>query len=145
MKQYWWILCLAMLGCEQTKINKAWEKDLIIKTLKKETQYFCERNLANWQEQWSHEPFVSKMYGGSHEFEWFNNWESINQFTVDHITQNPESIPIPESNFDYVIHLFGETAWVFFSKNVNGQKVQETRFMVKEKGQWRIARMQTIF
>lgn len=145
MKKYWWILCLALLGCEQTKINKAWEKDLIIKTLQKETQYFCERDLTHWQQQWSHGPLVSKMYGGSHEFEWFDNWEAVNQFTVEHIDQNPAPIPIPDSNFDYDIHLFGKTAWVFFSKNVEGQKVQETRFMVKEKGLWKIARMQTIF
>lgn len=155
------LLCLGVLvsvlilGCETNDTTTS-EKEPIMEnsedikkaieeTLKKETQYFCERNLEKWQEQWSHQPFVSKMYAGEKDFEHFTTWEEINAFTVNHIAENPDVIPIPESNYDLDIHLLGETAWVFYAKTVDGKEVRETRFMVREGDKWKIARMQTIY
>ena len=145
MKQYPWFILLMLCSCGPTKINMAWEKQLIIQTLQKETQYFCERDLVQWQAQWSQAPFVSKMYAGEHEFEYFTDWAAIRQFTENHIEQNPDPIPLPDSNFDYEIHLLGTSAWVFFTKNADGKKVKETRFMVKENEKWKIARMETVY
>ena len=67
-------------------------------------------NLKEWQAQWSHESFVSKMYAGNNEFEEFRGWDAINQFTVDHIKDNPSPIPIPQTSPDYSIKLFDDTA-----------------------------------
>ncbi|MFK7904112.1 MAG: hypothetical protein AB8B69_03260 [Chitinophagales bacterium] len=146
-------MCLFILlltfGCQnkhnEHNINNETTKQDIINILKNETKYFCERNLEEWQSQWSHEPFVYKMYAGNNAFEEFVGWEEINQFTVQHIEENPTPIPLPDTNFDYDIYLFGETAWVLYSKNVDGALARETRFMVKENNKWKIARMQTIF
>jgi len=140
-------LSLFVLNCQNPSTNSTLHKEQIIETLKNETKYFCERNLKEWQKQWSHKSFCSKMYAGRGEvaFEYFEGWESINQFTVQHIAENPEVIPIPKTNFEYDIHLFGETAWVFYSKNVAGKLVKETRYMLKEGSKWKIAKMQTLF
>lgn len=152
------LLCIGLLilSCETS--NKTTEnqkepmtenieitKKAIEATLKQETKYFCERNLKMWQAQWSHQPFVSKMYAGEKDFEQFTTWEDINAFTVNHIAENPEVIPIPETNYDLDIHILGETAWVFYSKIVDNKNVRETRFMVKEGDKWKIARMQTVY
>lgn len=140
-------LLILMLSCQgnSSKKEETDTKSLIIESLKKETQYFCERNLEKWQEQWSQAPFVSKMYAGTAEFEEFDSWEEINQFTVDHINENPDPIPIPQSDQEYKIYVLGKTAWVFFNKIGEKGLVKETRFMVKENRKWKIARMQTIF
>ena len=143
----WTCLVIAVhyQACQKPTPSTIDTKKQIIETLKKETQYFCERQLPQWQDQWSHQSFVSKMYAGNKAFEEFTSWEQINQYTVNHIAEFPEPIPIPKTSFEYDIHLFGETAWVFYSKMVDGVQVRETRFMVKEGEQWKIARMQTIF
>jgi len=138
------ILVLNIACMNQSDIPEE-PKQQIIKTLKDETKYFCERNLEKWQAQWSHQPFISKMYAGKVEFEELIGWEAINQFTVQHIKKNPESLPIPDIRVDYDIHLFDNTALVFYSKNVDNHLVRETRFMVKEDNKWKIARMQTIY
>ncbi|MEM7515114.1 MAG: hypothetical protein AAF388_29575, partial [Bacteroidota bacterium] len=77
-----WIIFLppAVESTEQTK-------EKIIETLQLETKYFCERNLAGWQDQWSHKSYVSKMYASERDFEEFTTWNEINQFTVDHIAE----------------------------------------------------------
>lgn len=142
-----WLLSLGFLfwTCQQPTNSQVIDKQLIIETLQKETQYFCERNLAKWQEQWSHQSFVSKMYTGNTIFKEFLGWEAINQNTVEHILQFPDPIPIPKSNQDYTIEWFGNTAFVFYAKQGEHGPVRETRFMVKEGAQWKIARMQTIY
>ena len=138
-------LLLLMISCQNAPLDLTAEKEKIIETLELETQYFCERDLGNWQAQWSHKPFVSKMYGGNRDFDYMDNWDAINQFVVNHIAEYPAPIPLPKTNFDYDIHLFEQTALVLFSKNVNDDKVLETRFMVKEKEKWKIARMETVY
>lgn len=147
LKSTYLFMLIVLFGCQsqQAVQDEATVKEAIINTLKKETQYFCERNLEAWQAQWSHQPFTYKMYAGNEEFEEFVGWEAINQFTIQHINENPNPIPLPDTNFEFEFHLFDETAWVFYSKNVDSTLVRETRFMVKEDKQWKIARMQTIF
>jgi len=138
------IFSIMVLGCEMTDdSNKV--KQLIAATLEKETEYFCKRDFNSWQQQWSHGDFVSKMYAGEGKFQEFLGWQQINQFTMDHIKQYPEAIPIPESDHDYQYSLFKDTAWVFYTKKGENGPVRETRFMVNEGGRWKIARMQTIF
>jgi len=146
MRKTWWLpLLLLFCYCQNPEKSAANSESQIIETLQLETRYFCERNLEMWQEQWSHKAFTSKMYTGQNDFEEFTGWAAINGFTVKHIVNNPDPIPLPDTNFDVDIHLLGETAWVFYSKTVNGALVKETRFMVKEDDKWKIARMQTIF
>ena len=84
--------------------------------MEKETKYFCARNLSKWQQQWSHQEYVSKMYIGNNEFKEFIGWDAINQNTVDHITEFPEPIPIPTLGHQYDIKIFQETALVFYSQ-----------------------------
>lgn len=124
----------------ETDVNK-----LIIETLQKETRYFCERNLPKWKDQWSQKPFVSKIYIRGSEADLYEGWESIEQYTVEHIRQNPSPIPIPDTSFEYDIYVLGETAWVLYHKTEENRKVSETRFMIKEGEKWKIARMQTIY
>ncbi|MEM6767949.1 MAG: hypothetical protein AAF655_23650 [Bacteroidota bacterium] len=138
-------LLLLLSSCQNPKNAVPEEEAQIIETLQLETQYFCERKLAEWQNQWTHESYVSKMYAGKIGFEEFTNWEEIYQFTVDHINEFPDPIPIPESDQAYTVELFGETAFVFYTKEGEEGPVRETRFMVKEGDKWRIARMQTIY
>ena len=145
MNRYFLFILLGTLISCQGKIETASTEKEIITTLKKETQYFCERNLEMWQAQWLQQDLAYKMYAGEHEFEEFVGWEEINQFTVQHIEKQPDPIPLPNTNYEFNIHLFGETAWVFYSKIVDDAEVRETRFMVKENGYWKIARMQTVF
>lgn len=142
-----WLLCCCLLigSCQQSSISNLNTEKLIIETLEKETQYFCERNLKKWQEQWSHQSFVSKMYTGNQKFKEYIGWNEINKNTVDHIREFPKPIPIPDSNQDYTIKLFDKTAFVFYSYNKENSLVRETRFMVKEGSKWKIARMQTIY
>lgn len=134
-----------IISCQKPATSTLSAEKQIIETLEKETQYFCERNLDKWQEQWSTASFVSKMYTGQQEFKEFVGWNAIKQNTVDHIQQFPEAIPIPDSNQEYTIELFENTAFVFYAKQVDNNRIRETRFMVKEGKKWKIARMQTIF
>lgn len=146
MKNIWFLgLVFLSCSCHQSPVSSADDEKMIMETLQKETQYFCERNLIKWQEQWSHKSFVSKMYTGNIPFEEFIGWIAINEFTVRHIKKFPEVIPIPTTNPDYTIELFEDTALVFYSKNGENGLVREIRFMVKEGDKWKIARMQTIF
>lgn len=133
------------LSCQSTPPNDSKSRERIIETLENETKFFCERNLEKWQVQWSHQAFTSKMYAGATEFEELIGWNEINEFTVRHIKENPESIPIPKAHFDYDVHLFDRTALVFYYKEVNSHLIREVRFMVKEGEKWKIARMQTIY
>ena len=135
-------LCL-LLSCQAA--GPAAAEAAIVETLQAETRYFCARNLAQWQAQWSQQPFVAKMYARDGQIEWFDGWEAIHRFTVAHIAAHPEPLPLPATDPQYEVHLFAETAWVFFAKTVDGKTVRETRFMVKEKGKWKIARMQTLY
>ena len=142
---YLLFLCVYIAACQPAVEPTEQAKEKIIETLQLETKYFCERNLAKWQDQWSHKSFVSKMYAGEKDFEEFTSWNEINQFTVHHIADFPESIPIPVSDQEYDIYLFAETAWVFYTKEGETGPVRETRFMVNERGKWKIERMQTIY
>jgi hypothetical protein len=144
---YFLVLFLAFFlqGCHATQASTQEIKQAIIQTLENETMHFCERDLAKWQEHWSHQPFVSKMYAGDTDFMLFDNWEEINQNTLNHIEQFPEAIPIPVTDHVYTIELFKDTAIVRYSKEWKGKKVKEFRFMVKEGNNWKIAIMETIF
>ena len=139
------ILCTCLAACQAKVESPQQAIHKIIETLQLETKYFCERNLAGWQDQWSHKSYVSKMYAGERDFEEFTTWNEINQFTVDHIAEFPDPIPIPVSEQKFDIHIFAETAWVFYTKEGEKGPVRETRFMVKEGEKWKIARMQTIY
>lgn len=146
MKNSWLTgLALFLCYCQTPSSSHRESREEIIETLEKETQYFCERNHTMWQEQWSHRAFVSKMYLGNTEFEEFTSWEEINQFTLEHIRNFPDPIPIPLSDQLYAIELLDNCAWVFYNKQGEKGPVRETRFMVKEESKWKIARMQTIY
>jgi len=142
-----WILFLGILiaSCQKPSSSTVSAEQMIIDTLEKETQYFCERNLSKWQEQWSKKSFVSKMYAGKTDFKEYTDWESINQNTVDHIREFPDPITIPKTSHTYEVEIFGESAFVFYSKAGKDGPIRETRFMVKEGDKWKIARMQTIY
>ncbi len=143
-----WPFCFGILiwSCQSpSSPSHPGPEKLIIETLENETLYFCERNLAMWQEQWSHQPFVSKMYTGNTPFREFIGWEAVNQNTVDHIRKFPDPIPVPDSNQEYAIELFGEAAMVFYSKNGESGTIREVRLMVLEDEKWKIASMQTIY
>ena len=146
MKIVYSICLLIWVGtCVWGQSDNSHDKEKIIETLSLETQYFCGRKLEKWQGQWSQQAFTSKMYAGEGAYEEYAGWDAINQFTVDHIAKHPDPIPLPDTNVDYDIHLLGKTAWVFYSKHVEGKRVKETRYMVKEGSKWKIARMQTLF
>jgi hypothetical protein len=85
------------------------------------------------------------MYGGDIDFALFSGWGAVRQNTVDHIREYPEPIEVPKVEVDYQIEYFGKTAWVFYAKKIPQGLAREARFMVREKGVWKIARMQTIY
>lgn len=139
------ILLSWLTACQTTSSSLKTAERQIIETLKDETRYFCERNLSKWAAQWSHASYASKMYGGDTDFALLSGWEAIWQHTVDHIREYPEPIEVPEVEVDYHIEYFGKTAWVFYTKKIPQGMAREARFMVREKGVWKIARMQTIY
>lgn len=139
------ILFALLVACQAVRPPLHSAEQQIVQTLKNETRYFCERNLPKWEEQWSHGGFVSKMYAGNTEFVEFSSWQAIRQNTIDHIRNHPAPIQLPDSSVDYRIEHFGNTAWVFYAKQGPKGPIRETRFMVKENGIWKIARMQTIY
>ena len=142
----WIISFLFLLVSVQPSVATGTDTNqLIVKTLQKETQYFCERNLSKWKDQWSQKPFVAKKYIRGLKAEIYTGWKSIEQYTIEHIKQYPNPIPIPDTNFEYDIYVLGETAWVLYHKMEEGHKVLETRFMTKEGEKWKIARMETIY
>ncbi len=143
----WYLICLLPLfsSCQTNPNSSEGDEALIIETLQKETEYFCERNLRQWEEQWSKQAFVSKMYTGNTNFKEFIGWEEIRQNTVDHIRDFPDPIPVPDVDHGYNMELFGRSAFVFYTKKGKSGPVRETRFLVKEGGKWKIARMQTIY
>lgn len=139
------VLLLLISSCKSASGKVEREEALIIETLQQETKYFCERKLGKWEEQWSRQPFVSKMYTGNTEFKEFLGWEAVQQNTVDHIRDYPDPIPVPVVDQSYTITVFQETALVLYTKMGEKGPVRETRFMVKEGEKWKIARMQTIY
>ncbi len=146
MKYVFTLTLLSWLtACQTAWLPSKTAERQIIQTLKDETRYFCERNLSKWVAQWSHASYASKMYGGDTDFVVFSGWEAIRQNTVDHIREHPEPIAVPEVEVDYHIEYFGKTAWVFYTKKIPQGMAREARFMVREKGAWKIARMQTIY
>lgn len=146
MKYITAIICIILLsGCQPANTTQQDDKQQIVETLQRETRYFCQRDLDNWQKQWAHRPFAAKMYATDTSFQAWTGWEAINQFTVQHLRDYPDTIPIPEVRVNYDIHLLGQTAWVFFAKTMDGLQVAESRFMVREDGTWKIARMQTVY
>ena len=142
------ISVLAMAGHAQ---DNQGEKQHIIQTLTDETKYFYARNLDDWQDRWSRKSFVSKMYiisdtyTGDRKFKEFKDWNAIKKYTLDYFEEHPNPVPAPESNLNYKIHLFGDAAYVLYSYKGASGEVRETRFIVKENGEWKIARMQTIY
>ena len=144
--KHWCLLSLLPFinSCHSSSNDDHNVEALIIETLQMETQYFCERNLMKWEEQWSQQPFVSKMYIAKTEFKEFSGWEEIQQNTVDHIRDFPDPIPIPVVEQEYTITVFKETALVVYAKVGAQGPIRETRLMVKEGEKWKIARMQTI-
>ena len=145
------ILLIAVSAIAGHAQDSQTEKQQIIQTLTDETRYFYARDLDNWQNQWSQKSFVSKMYiisdtyTGDRKFEEFKNWGAIKKYTLDYFEKHPDSEAVPESNLNYKIHVFGNTAYVLYSYTGASGEVRETRFMIKEAGDWKIARMQTIY
>lgn len=144
--KHWYVLAFLTLisSCRTPAAQDQDAKALIIETLQLETQYFCERNLGKWEEQWARAPFVSKMYLGNTSFTEFKGWEEIRQNTLDHIRDYPDPIPIPVVDQEYTVNLFKEAALVFYAKEGEVGPIREIRFMVREGEKWKIARMQTI-
>ena len=142
----WQLLAILLFvsSCQRPAVREQNAEALIIETLQQETRYFCERNLLKWEEQWSKQPFVSKMYTGNTEFKEFSGWEAIRQNTVDHIRDYPDPIPLQEVDQAYTVTVFGQTALVLYAKMGEQGPIRETRFMVNEGEKWKIARMQTI-
>ncbi len=145
MKNCYVLALLPLISsCQTSTISDQDAETLIIETLQQETRYFCERDLLKWEEQWSKQPFVSKMYAGNIEFKEFSGWEAIRQNTVDHISDHPDPIPVPQVDQAYTVTVFEETALVMYAKMGEQGPIREMRFMVKEGEKWKIARMQTI-
>ncbi|MEM7380574.1 MAG: hypothetical protein AAF361_05180 [Bacteroidota bacterium] len=116
----------------------------IEESLRLETQYFLQRDLAGWEGQWSHEAFVMKCYIREGKYLEQLGWHVIRKSAVDYMQTYPEPEQISIEVPDYEISVFDSSAFVSYIQldPIRGKK-REIRFMVKENGRWKIGYMST--
>ncbi len=116
----------------------------IKESLRLETQYFLQRDLAGWEGQWSHEAFVMKCYLREGKYLEQLGWPVIRQAAADYMQAHPEPEQITMEVPEYEIRVFDSSAFVSYIQldPIRGKK-REIRLMVRENGHWKIGYMST--
>lgn len=116
-------------------------KASIRKLLEEETIYFYARDYENWATCWSHQEDVFFSYVSKMDYTIKKGWEALSQHMRDYMQDNPDPHQPPIERSDYVFHLQGNLAWVYF-KNREGEATgQHQRVLRKENGNWKIINM----
>ena len=122
------------------------EKQAILTRLQKETEDAFDRNYEAWRTNWVHDSTVAKTYMNfvDSSFTETVGWQEVDDFVRTYIEEHPEPVPAPEQAHHIDVQVFGTGAWVSYRTfdETFGNK-RETRLMVKEGGQWKIAGMHT--
>ncbi|MBO0343489.1 nuclear transport factor 2 family protein [Flagellimonas profundi] len=151
------ILIMSIAACKKSKegvkeesventviIEK--EKQAILESLRTETEDAFNRDYQAWRTNWVHQPSVVKTYMNfaDSSFSEMLGWREVDDFVKTYIKEHPEPVPTPVQPDNVTIQVFGTGAWVSYRTfdETFGNK-RETRLMVKEAGQWKIAGMHT--
>jgi len=123
------------------------EKTAILEVINGETKAAFNRDYESWREKWVHEQYVNKTYMNFADNTMTETlgWDEIDKFVRTYIEEHPEPAPLPTLVDKIDVRLYGNGAWVNYEQNDSERGLKrETRLMEKDKGQWKIAGMQTI-
>jgi hypothetical protein len=117
------------------------EQAAIRKVLDEETYYFYVRDYHKWVDCWSHKPDVFFSFTSKDGYTIKKGWEEISDYIGNFMRQNPDphEPPIERSNFVY--HLQGNLAWVYFDNREGDLYGRYQRVLRKENGQWKVINM----
>ncbi len=138
---YFFLQSNGMMAQAQKRDSVARE---IREALRLETQYFYQRDIANWEGQWSHGPFVMKCYLRDGKYTEQLGWPLIRRSAEDYMKAHPEPERPPTDVPEYKMEVFEKSAFVTYLQfdPKQGRK-REIRLLVKENGKWRIGYMST--
>lgn len=122
-------------------LNRDAEKAAIRKVLDDETYYFYVRDYNKWSECWSHKPDVFFSFTSRDGYAIKKGWEAISEHVRNYMRDNPDphEPPIERSNFVY--HLQGNLAWVYFDNREGSLFGRYQRVLRKENGKWKVINM----
>lgn len=114
------------------------EKEAIRKVLDEETQFFYSRDYTKWASCWSHQPDVYFAFSSKNDYVMRKGWEEVDDHIKNYMRNNPDphSPPIERSNF--VFHLQGNLAWVYFDNREGDIYGRQQRVLRKENGVWKL-------
>jgi len=129
-----------------TSQNFEQEKAAILETLNNETKAAFQRDYEAWQDKWSHDSNITKVYinFSDQTFSESVGWDEISEFVKTYFEEHPEPEPLPNLLDKIDVRLYENGAWVIYEQqdSLRGLK-RETRLMEKINGSWKIAGMQT--
>ena len=140
-------LCVGLLGGVLYGQESSADRDEseVVVALQRETELFCARDLQAWARYWRQAPTTTKAYLGGDAPQVLQGWPAVHQYAVDYLAAHPGPITVPEANPDYAFDfLADDVVNVRYSYDGSAGRVHESRLLVREGGQWRIARMTTV-
>ena len=120
----------------------------IKQVIEKETKAFFEIDYSTWQAQWVHAPYSFWSFSDTTDVNYFSGWEEINKgFEQYFKTSKPTSANIERTWQS--IEVFGNAAFARFTQKISEEDITrapqaEVRFLIKEKGAWKIANVTVI-
>ena len=139
--QYWFTDAFSTFTRQQN-LDREVTEQAIEQLLEEETRYFYVRDFEKWADCWSHQDDVFFSFSSKESFVVKKGWEEVSEHIRNYMRDNPDPHlpPIDRSNF--VFHLQGDLAWVYFD-NVEGGETsgRHQRVLRKENGKWKMINM----
>lgn len=117
------------------------EKAAIRQLLDEETRYFYVRDYENWAKCWSHQEDVFFSFCSKTAYVVKKGWRALSVHMRNFMQDNPDPHLPPIERGDYVFHLQGDLAWVYFNNQEGESAGQHQRVLRKENGVWKMVNM----
>lgn len=117
------------------------EKAAIQQLLDEETRYFYVRDYENWAKCWSHQEDVFFSFCSKTDYVVKKGWRALGEHMRNFMQDNPDPHLPPIERGDYVFHLQGDLAWVYFNNREGESAGQHQRVLRKENGTWKMVNM----
>jgi len=123
-------------------VDEEQEKRAITDVLTAETYFFGKRNFEKWVETWSHSEDVVHCFASREGYSRNEGWEAVSRHIQEifNTYPGPEETPIIERT-NYVFHIHGNVAWVYFDSREWTSYGRHQRILRKEHGKWKLVHM----